>query len=153
MSALTLWIGRGRLLRFEGRTEHDHPGGCTGKRPVLTGTFYPARLRDNVELVPHAVASVAERGVVDEVGVEHPADVLVLVTGFQPTNYLSNFDVIGRGGISLREKWDPEPSAFLASQSRGFPTSTCSTGPIPTAVRSSRTSSANPNSSCGPFVE
>ncbi len=92
-----------------------------GKRPVLTGTFYPALLRDNVELVPHAVASVTDTGIVDDVGVEHPADVLVMATGFQPTNYLSTFDVVGRNGESLQQKWNGEPSAFLGITVPGFP--------------------------------
>jgi cation diffusion facilitator CzcD-associated flavoprotein CzcO len=92
-----------------------------GKRPVLTGTFYPALLRDNVELIPHAVASVTENGVVDEVGVEHPVDVLVMATGFQPTKYLATLDVIGRGGVSLHQMWDGEPAAFLGITVPGFP--------------------------------
>ena len=92
-----------------------------GKRPVLTGDFYPALLRDNVELVPHAVESVTAKGVVDDEGVEHPVDVLVMATGFQPTSYLSTLEVIGRGGVSLHQKWDGEPSAFLGITVPGFP--------------------------------
>ena len=92
-----------------------------GKRPVLSGTFYPALLRDNVELVPHAVASVTETGIVDDAGVERPVDVLVMATGFQPTNYLSTFDVIGRNGVSLQQTWNGEPSAFLGITVPGFP--------------------------------
>jgi cation diffusion facilitator CzcD-associated flavoprotein CzcO len=92
-----------------------------GKRPVLTGNFYPALLRDNVDLVPDAVTSVTPHGVVDAAGVEHPADVLVMATGFQPTNYLSTLDIVGRGGTSLREFWQGEPTAFLGITVPGFP--------------------------------
>lgn len=92
-----------------------------GKRPILTGTFYPTLLRDDVELVPHAVQSVTERGVVDAAGTEHPVDVLVYATGFQPANYLASFEVRGRDGTTLQETWNGEPEAFLGITVHGFP--------------------------------
>ncbi len=92
-----------------------------GKRPVLCGDFYPALLRDNVELVPRAVVAVTESGVVDAEGVEHPADVLVMATGFQPSNYLATLEVVGRDGRSLRDEWQGEPQAFLGITVPGFP--------------------------------
>lgn len=92
-----------------------------GKRPVLCGDFYPALLRDNVALVPHAVASVTKNGIVDTRGIEHPVEVLVMATGFQPTNYLATLDVIGRDGISLTEAWNGEPRAFLGMTVPRFP--------------------------------
>lgn len=96
----------------------DYP--YPGKRPILSKDFYPALLRDNVELVPHAVASVTPAGVVDDLGREHPADVLVLATGFQPANYLASYEVTGRAG-TLRDYWAGEPQAFLGITVPGFP--------------------------------
>jgi cation diffusion facilitator CzcD-associated flavoprotein CzcO len=95
--------------------------GYPGKRPVLCGTFYPALLRDNVELVPRAVVSVTATGIVDSDGVERPADVLVMATGFQPANYIATLDVVGRGGLSLAKFWDGEPQAFLGLEVPNFP--------------------------------
>lgn len=92
-----------------------------GKRPVLTKDFYPSLLRDDVELVPHAVASVSRTGVVDVRGVEHPADVLVMATGFQPANYLASYRVVGRAGRTLHEFWDGEPQAFAGITVPEFP--------------------------------
>jgi cation diffusion facilitator CzcD-associated flavoprotein CzcO len=92
-----------------------------GKRPVQTSDFYPALLRDNVDLIPHAVASVTPHGIVDTAGVEHPADVLVMATGFHPTNYLATFELVGRHGQSLHEWWGGEPAAFLGVTVPGFP--------------------------------
>jgi cation diffusion facilitator CzcD-associated flavoprotein CzcO len=92
-----------------------------GKRPILSKDFYPALLRDDVELVPHAVRSVTATAVVDDRGVEHPADVLVLATGFQPANYLASYDVVGRTGRSIREFWDGEPQAFAGVTVPEFP--------------------------------
>jgi len=92
-----------------------------GKRVIFASTFYPALTRENVELVPRAVTRVTESGVVDADGVEHTADVLVLATGFQPTNYLAHLDVVGRGGRSLHAHWAGEPRAFLGITVPGFP--------------------------------
>jgi len=92
-----------------------------GKRPILTGSFYPALLRDDVELIPHAVASVTAHGVIDARGTEHYADVLVLATGFQPANFLSTLAVAGRDGRTLHQVWNREPRAFLGITVPGFP--------------------------------
>ena len=43
-----------------------------GKRVIFATTYYPALLRDDVELIPRAVERVTETGVVDVDGVEHP---------------------------------------------------------------------------------
>lgn len=92
-----------------------------GKRPVLTKDFYPALLRDDVELIPHAVQSVTAHGVVDARGIEHPADVLVMATGFQPANYLASYRVVGRTGTTLHEFWNGEPQAFAGITVPEFP--------------------------------
>jgi cyclohexanone monooxygenase len=96
-----------------------YPWGC--KRVVLASTFYAALNRENVELVPHAVASVTRSGVVDETGAERAVDVLVLCTGFQPTNFLATLDVRGAGGISLRAAWQNRTAAYLGITVAGFP--------------------------------
>ncbi len=92
-----------------------------GKRTIFNSTFYAELKRDNVELVPRSVASVTPNGVVDADGVERPADVLVMATGFQPANYLAHLDVIGRNGKSIHEVWAGEPNAFLGITVPGFP--------------------------------
>jgi cation diffusion facilitator CzcD-associated flavoprotein CzcO len=97
----------------------SYPFAC--KRPVSSSDLYPALLRDNVTLVPRAVASVTENGLVDSDGTEHPADVLVMATGFQPWNFLENFNLVGRAGRTLQGVWGDEPEAFLGMQIAGFP--------------------------------
>lgn len=92
-----------------------------GKRPVLSKDFYPALLRDDVDLVPFAVQSVTADGVVDVRGTEHPVDVLVLATGFQPANYLASYRVVGRSGRTLHEFWHGEPQAFAGITVPEFP--------------------------------
>jgi cation diffusion facilitator CzcD-associated flavoprotein CzcO len=92
-----------------------------GKRPIFATPFYPSLKRPNVELVPRAVASVTEDGIVDVDGVERKIDVLVMATGFQPANYLARLEVVGRGGRTIREHWAGEPRAFLGITVPGFP--------------------------------
>jgi cation diffusion facilitator CzcD-associated flavoprotein CzcO len=92
-----------------------------GKRPVFATTFYPALKKPNVELVPKAVASVTETGLVDADGVERAVDVVVLATGFQPANYLARLPVTGRHGETLQQRWRGEPRAFLGITVPGFP--------------------------------
>jgi cation diffusion facilitator CzcD-associated flavoprotein CzcO len=92
-----------------------------GKRPVFASTFYPALKKDNVELVPRAVASVTRTGIVDSDGLERPVDVIVMATGFQPANYLARLPVVGRDGSTLQEIWAGEPHAFLGITVPRFP--------------------------------
>ena len=91
-----------------------------GKRPIFNTTFYPTLLEPNVELVPRAVEKVTRTGLIDADGVEREVDVLVMCTGFQPTNYLARIEVVGRRG-SLRDYWAGEPRAFLGITVPTFP--------------------------------
>ena len=97
----------------------DYPFG--GKRPVKESKFYPALLRDNVELVPHAVTEVTETGLVDDMGEHREVDVVVMSTGFQAASYLATLEVVGRDGRTLHEVWDGEPEAYLGLTVAGFP--------------------------------
>jgi cation diffusion facilitator CzcD-associated flavoprotein CzcO len=92
-----------------------------GKRPIINSTFYPALLRENVTLVPRAVQSVTEKGVIDQDGNEYVVDVLIMATGFQPANYLSSLEIIGVGGRTIHETWAGEPQALLGMTVPGFP--------------------------------
>src|SRR5262249_37664905 len=92
-----------------------------GKRPIFHSTYYEALKRDNVQLVPKAVASVTENAIVDVDGVAHEADVLVMATGFDAARYLPNLTVIGRAGREIHEVWNGEPRAFLGMTVPGFP--------------------------------
>jgi len=92
-----------------------------GKRPIFASTFYSALKKANVTLVPRAVSSVTPSGIVDADGAERPIDVIVMATGFQPTNYLARLRVTGRGGVTLQDHWEGEPRAYLGITVSGFP--------------------------------
>jgi len=97
----------------------DYPFAC--KRPVMSSDLFPSLTRDNVKVVARSVESVTPQGVVDDKGVEHKVDVLVMATGFQPWNFLHTLKLIGRGGRSIHGVWGDEPEAFLGMQMPGFP--------------------------------
>jgi cation diffusion facilitator CzcD-associated flavoprotein CzcO len=71
-----------------------------GKRTIVSSSYYPALLRNNVQLIPHGVARLTETGVVDTTGVETPVDVLIMATGYEPTNALKGLNIKGRSGKS-----------------------------------------------------
>lgn len=96
-----------------------YPFGC--KRPVRASNFYPALNRPNVELIPKAVTSVTETGLVDADGVQREVDAVILATGFKAADYLSGLRVIGPDGRSVRESWQGEPKAYLGITVSGVP--------------------------------
>lgn len=95
--------------------------GFAGKRLVLNGDYYPALLRDNVELVPHGVTALTADGVVDDRGVETPVDAVVLATGFHTEQPLVSMKIVGRTGRTLHETWGDEPRAILGISVPDFP--------------------------------
>jgi cation diffusion facilitator CzcD-associated flavoprotein CzcO len=76
--------------------------GC--KRPSFSNEYLPTFNRDNVELETTAIERITAGGVRTSDGVEHPADVLVLATGFKVLE--SIFPVYGAGGVELDAWWD-----------------------------------------------
>jgi cation diffusion facilitator CzcD-associated flavoprotein CzcO len=92
-----------------------------GKRTVLNGDFYPALLRDNVELVPHAVEQLTASEIVDVTGTKTEVDVIVLATGFEPGNAMAPINVVGRSGKTLTDTWGDEPRALLGIAVPDFP--------------------------------
>ncbi len=107
-----------------------YPYGC--KRPTFHDEFLPSFNLPHVTLVdtaPMGVSHINEHGVVHD-GVEYPLDVLIYATGFQ-WMATSTFNMItGRGGRTLREKWQSEGvKTFLGLHSQGFPNLFILSGP------------------------
>jgi cation diffusion facilitator CzcD-associated flavoprotein CzcO len=61
---------------------------------------------------------------------EYAFDAIVYATGFDAmTGALTNIDVSGRGGVSLKETWSAGPRTYLGISSAGFPNMFMITGP------------------------
>jgi len=97
-------------------TPSDEPG-C--KRIMLTDDWYPTLAQPNVHLIADRVAEVTETGVVAG-GVERPADVLVLATGFKTHGFVAPMDITGPRG-TLAQAWGAVPRAYLGVTVPGFP--------------------------------
>lgn len=96
-------------------------GAYLAKRPVRSNEYLPALLRDNVQVIPRAVAALYEEGVVDAAGRRHPVDVIVTATGFRPAEFLLGITVRGEGGRDIHQTWGDDPTAFLGIAVPGFP--------------------------------
>ncbi len=91
------------------------------KRLVVSGGFYDAIQRDDVELVTAGIDHVERRGIVTEDGVLHEADVLVLATGFDTHAFFRPMRLFGRDGIAADEVWRDGPWAYQTVALPGFP--------------------------------
>ena len=96
------------------------------KRPCFHDDYLQAFNRPNVTLVDtrgRGVDRITERGVV--VGeVEYELDCLIYATGFEVgTGYTrrSGYEVVGRGGQRLSEKWADGITTFHGMHTHGFP--------------------------------
>jgi cyclohexanone monooxygenase len=96
------------------------------KRPCFHDDYLDTFNRPNVSLVDtdgRGVELITECGVVVD-GVEYELDSLIFATGFEVgTDYTrrAGHEVIGRGGLTLTEKWADGVSTLHGMHSRGFP--------------------------------
>ena len=140
MTRRTDWLTRGEQLArrhleaqvsdpaLRRRLTPDYALGC--KRVLLSDDWYPALQRDNVSLVDRSVDHVVTDGVVDAAGEFHPADVLILGTGFNVTHHPMFSSIIGRHGTSLGTQWSANGmAAHLGTTVAGFPNLFLVTGP------------------------
>ena len=97
----------------------DFAPGC--KRILLSNDYFQTLARDDVTLNASGVAGLERGAVIDGDGASIPADIVVLATGFQTTQFLSTLDVVGRAGVSLRALWGDAPQAYKGVAVSGFP--------------------------------
>jgi cyclohexanone monooxygenase len=96
------------------------------KRPCFHDEYLDAFNRPNVTLVDtqgRGVERISENAVVAN-GREYEIDCLIYATGFEVgTSYTrrAGYEIYGRGGISLSEKWTDGVSTLHGMHSRGFP--------------------------------
>jgi cyclohexanone monooxygenase len=80
------------------------------KRPCFNDEYLPAFNRPNVHLVDtegRGIDEITERGIIAN-GEEIELDCIIFATGFEVgTDYTrrSGYDLIGRDGLSLKDKW------------------------------------------------
>ncbi|MFZ9505665.1 MAG: flavin-containing monooxygenase [Burkholderiaceae bacterium] len=111
-------------------TPKGHP--FAARRPSVDSGYFEAFNRPNVEL-----ADVRESPILEftPTGIRtaakhHDLDVIIFATGFDAfTGSLLKPDIVGRGGITLREKWAAGPITQLGVSVNGFPNLLIVVGP------------------------
>ena len=91
------------------------------KRLVISGGFYRAMQRDDVELVTAGIDHVERRGIVTDDGIMHEADIIVLATGFDTHAFFRPMQLTGRDGIAADDVWRDGPRAYRTVALPGFP--------------------------------
>jgi cation diffusion facilitator CzcD-associated flavoprotein CzcO len=96
------------------------------KRPCFHDEFLPSFNLPNVELVscPAGIERITEGGLVVD-GAEYEVDCIVFGSGFEPEftplHRRAGHEIVGRGGVTLAEKWADGPASLFGMMSRGFP--------------------------------
>ncbi|HEX4859638.1 MAG TPA: NAD(P)/FAD-dependent oxidoreductase, partial [Rhizomicrobium sp.] len=98
----------------------DYPFGS--KRSVRdNGVYLAALARPNVDLITTGIEEITPNGIRTEDGVEHEVDVIVYGTGFHASDFLRTYNIVGRGGVELHERWKGDARAYLGMTVPGFP--------------------------------
>lgn len=107
----------------------DFTIGC--KRVILSDTLYPAYCRKNVTLYDknNGIKEITEKGIVTQDGKEHELDIIVYCTGYDATDGVISYPVIGKQSKPLSEVWADFPRAYLGTTIPGFPNLFIVTGP------------------------
>ncbi len=93
-----------------------------GKRALLdNGVWLQALQQDNVDLITDPIAEITATGIVTRDGVAHDVDVIIYGTGFHASRFLYPMKFVGKGGVSLEDKWSGDPRAYLGMTTPGFP--------------------------------
>jgi 4-hydroxyacetophenone monooxygenase len=101
-----------------------------GKRILQDdGYWLRALCKPNVELVRSSIERIVPEGVITVDGTLREADIICYATGFRHNEFLAPMEVTGRDGISLREQWGDEPTAYLGVSVPNFPNLFCLYGP------------------------
>jgi cation diffusion facilitator CzcD-associated flavoprotein CzcO len=107
----------------------DYIIGC--KRVILSNTLYPAYGRDNVTLhdKSQGIKEICETGVITKNDQTIDVDLIVYSTGYDATDGVISYPVIGKGGVTLASFWHKFPRAYLGTAIPDFPNLFIVTGP------------------------
>ncbi len=124
----------GKIVKDPETAEALKPRGYPifARRACLDTEYYETYNRPNVHLVDclkAPIVEITEKGVRTEAG-ETELDILIFATGYDAlTGALLAFDVVGRDGLSLKEKWKSGPVSYLGFMVAGFPNLFAPSGP------------------------
>lgn len=108
--------------------------GC--KRGLVSDDFYPALLRNNVELVAEGLKAVRPNGITTASDKEIDVDAIVYCTGYRILDY-DRINVIGLAGKSLAAEMEQSPTAYMGIAAVDFPNYFFAAGPNGLAINAS----------------
>ncbi|QWC84442.1 NAD(P)/FAD-dependent oxidoreductase [Nocardioidaceae bacterium] len=117
--------------RLREKLTPDYRIGC--KRIILSNALYPALDAENCTLYSgehgEGIDRFDETGIHTTDGRHVEVDAIVYATGYDATDGLIAYPVIGRDGLKLGDYWDEFPRAYLGTTVPGFPNMYIVTGP------------------------
>lgn len=92
------------------------------KRMLLDNGWFRMLTKPNVRLISDRLKSVTGNTLRSASGQEAEADVMIMATGYNATEMLNSYDIIGRGGRLLKDYWETDnAAAYLGITVPGFP--------------------------------
>lgn len=108
----------------------DYP--IFARRPCIDTNYYESYNRPNVHLkdcVTDPIVEITEQGVRTQSG-EVELDMIIFATGYDAlTGAMLSFEVRGRNGRTLNDKWKDGPRSAFGMMLEGFPNLFMTTGP------------------------
>lgn len=108
--------------RMRGELTPDYAPGC--KRLLISNDYFETLARANVGLITDRIVRIEPDALITSGALgerRHPADVLILATGFEATKFLSPMTLFGRAGLTIEQAWRDGPAAYLGITVSGFP--------------------------------
>lgn len=107
----------------------DYTIGC--KRVIISNALYPALAADNATLHDRTdgIDHLDATGIVTASGEHLDLDLIVWSTGYDATDGVISYPVVGKDGATLDAFWDEFPRAYVGSAMPGFPNLFVVTGP------------------------
>ena len=85
--------------------------------------------KDNVNLISTPIKKIQPNHIIDEAENNYPADIIVMATGFDIGKQFYSINMLGKNGISLREVWSDNETAYKGCSISGIPNFHMVTGP------------------------
>lgn len=116
--------------------------GC--KRPLVSDDFYPALMRDNVNLLASGAQQITADGVIASNGQTLDVDVIIYCTGYQILDF-ERIEVVGEKAANLATQMAQAPEAYKGLFVKGFPNYFLGMGPNAVVLSVSYFGSAEAN--------
>ena len=107
----------------------DFTIGC--KRIILSNTLLPALCQPHVSLhtKEEGIKEFNKKGILTQTGEQVDADLIIYATGYDATDGVISYPVVGKNGTTIKEAWQEFPKAYLGTTIPGFPNFFMITGP------------------------